>query len=171
MIVSCAVSDSNVIPTEYLNFGYDNGLEGHIASTVGKSYRVYAHRQNRKTGTGWYLIYTDNGYLWWMPACAYRVLNEEHPKGWTTVKDEDYVLHSYPALHDWKIEEGIIDGEVDAERALLEQVSNDPTFPTEATINELNQELSRHQRIEKYEKDLAIAKENGWERPQRPEDY
>lgn len=170
MIVKCIDNKVINIPKRYLDFGPDMIDDKELAISIGKYYIVYAIQTNRKTEAQWYFIYTDQGYLWWMPSVAFELYDNVNPKGWVGDNFKDYTTWSYPALHRWEIEEGIIDREKDAEHTFLSEVSQDPTFPKQAELDQLNIEFERQKRWKEYQKDLKIAKENGWERPEKPED-
>jgi hypothetical protein len=171
MIVKCIQNSKETIPKEYLDWGPDNAGSGHIAASVGKYYAVYAKRTDKESEASWYLLYTDNGYLWWMPSMAYEITDPTPPANWIryTSKGGEEVL-SYPSLEEWRILEGIIDHELTAVHTYLDEVNNDPTFPSPDKLEQLNHEFNKRQRTDKYLKAKAIAKENSWELPEKPED-
>jgi hypothetical protein len=170
MIIKCKSNDYNSVPKDYLAFAPDRTSEDSLAASIDKHYVVYAVRREKNTNASWYFVYTDSGYLWWMPSVAFEITDNDRPHGWIEkeVSDSD-VLSSYPSLHQWKIEEGIIDGDNSAESTFLSEVASDKSFPSKQQLDELNIEFNKKQKIKKYEEELAIAKENGWERPEKPE--
>lgn len=103
-----------------------------------------------------------------MPETAFEITDQAYPEGWPKYGTRKDIMLAYPSLHKWEIENGIIDGEEDAEQTYLSEVRKDPTFPTKEEINELNREFENQQKLIKYEQALKLAKENGWERPEKP---
>lgn len=158
------------IDRKYLAYGPDKSDTNHLAVTVGKSYSVYACRKDENTSATWYFIYTDNEYLWWMPAVAFEIIQDDEPRGWVTLeRPGKMTLKSYPSLQEWSIEEGIIDGESAAEKTYIQETEADPTFPEQELVESLNAKLDRKLKMDEYERKLDEARANGWERPEKPE--
>lgn len=169
MIVKCTSNTLAKVPKKYLVFAPDQIDEEHLASSIGKYYAVYACRLDDQSDASWYFIITDSGHMWWMPSTAYEITDDKRPDGWLekVVHGEDLIA-SYPSLHNWSVEEEIIDGEKDAKSIFFAEAEADPTFPSLKEIDMLNIKFEQRRLIKKYEKDLAIAKLNGWERPEKP---
>jgi len=170
MIVKCILDREDSISKEELALAPAWRRDGSLSASVGKHYIVYAMRRNEESGAKWYLVYSDYRHLWWMPASAYETVDGKRPQGWTDKSTREDIFSSYPSLHQWKLEEGIIDSEGEAEQVYLAEVKNDPTFPTQQELNRLNYEIDKQQRVKKYNEELEMAKANGWERPEKPED-
>lgn len=174
MIVKAVRNDESKIPREYLTYALpwrkqENTDSATIAVSIGKHYAVYALRQDGQSGTVWYLVYHDYDHLWWMPAPIYEVVDDSQPRGWVNENVRGDIFSSYPSLQRWEIEEGIIDGEEPATSTYLAEAQNDPSFPTRQHLDKLNEEFEKKQRMDKYNEDLRLAKERGWELPEKPE--
>lgn len=170
MIVKCILNDVKEVPEVYLTFGPDYADHDHLAVSIGKNYAVYAVRKDNDAEGQWYFIYTDNGYLWWMPAISFEVVESSRPTGWIEkVTAGDDTMQAYPSLYDWEVEEGIIDFKKESEEKYLSEVRADPSFPVQVQIDSLNLDFEKKKQLNQYEEDLQIAKEKGWERPPKPQ--
>ncbi len=157
------------VPKVNMVLGPATRPDGRLAVSIGRYYAVYALRQDGQSGAVWYLVYNDYSHLWWMPEPIYEVVDDTRPGGWVTSLARGDNFSSYPSLQRWEIEEGIIDGEESATNTYLGEVHNDPSFPTQQYLDELNEEFEKQQRTNKYNKDIRLAKERGWELPEKPE--
>jgi hypothetical protein len=170
MIVTCRTNNLSDIPQQYLMFGPDtlNADDGKIATTVGKSYAVYAIRQSPENNAKWYFVHTDSNYLWWMPAIAFEMTESSEPEKWVAhIERSGDILSSYPSLQEWSVEEGIIDGDEHFTELYMNEVDGDDTFPAIASIVAMNEKLDQRLKDEEYERKLKEAKERGWELPRR----
>jgi hypothetical protein len=157
------------LPSELQRYAFTQDKNGKMDISEGKCYLVYAVGFIQ-SGTR-YFVHTDKENiesLWWMPAQFYYIVDETHPKGWKTNKINGQTFIAYPSLANWKISEGIIDGEFAAIASYQAEVDADPTFPTQKQLATLNADFYTKQLQKEYEEKLKIAKEHGWERPTKP---
>lgn len=169
MIVKCITNKMSDVAQEFLAYSPAEDENDQIDMLVGKSYVVFAVRES--DSARWYFTHTETfnqDTFWWMPSSIFEVLDDKKPNGWEEFSDDRGTLLSYPSLQNWRVEEGIIDGDREALSTYLKQVEADPTFPTETDLSKYNEEFIKQARIKEYEKKVNLAKEKGWEYPEKP---
>jgi|GEM_PF-1171045 len=171
MIVRCIYNDVKYVPEKQREYAITQDADDGLDITVGKHYIVYATKQ---TPQGlWYFVHTDRrnpDTLWWMPAALYEVVQKRLPDGWKERTEEDETLIAYPSLHNWEVENDILDGEKAALQAYMTETAADPTSPSLDDLNKYNTEFNKQQREQKYEHNKELARERGYEWPKNPED-
>lgn len=118
MRVKCISNKRDGLPEAIREMGFPEGSSDNIFDlTIGKEYEVYALRHDEEGD--WYFVHTDTMNMdsfWWMTSSLYEVIDDTRSKGWVTAKLEnsEAVMEAFPSLFDWRIEEGIIDGDEEA---------------------------------------------------------
>lgn len=167
MIVKCLRNKRVDLPVAYRDLGFPEGTdEDTLDITPGFCYLVYATKIEDHIKS--FLVHTDTmntDSWWWMPDSLYEVVDSAQPAGWITGKYADAEVSAYPALFDWKIQDGIMDGETLAINKYAQEVADDPSFPTQEILNEYNVDYISKQAAEKFEEDERNARERGWEKP------
>jgi hypothetical protein len=172
MIVKAITNKATDLPLPMQEMGFPTAQDDTILDiTPGANYAVYAMRvDNEQTE---YFVHTGTENVdsfWWMPSQLYEVVDSTKPEGWQIKTDSNTVLRAYPSLFDWQIEEGIIDGDDAAVDVYQNEVEQDKSFPTKQAIAELNEPLSRSAAEQKHQENVRLAKERGYEMPEKQEE-
>ncbi len=132
MVAECTFNLKSDIPKKYQKyaFPYKDDLETVLDITIGRKYSVYGLMiaDPDEPNLKWYLVHTDTDNIvsfWWMPESLYSVLDESHPTSWVQVAEDTI---SFPPLMDWKISEGLIDGDSEACEIFENAANSDPSF-------------------------------------------
>lgn len=136
---------------------------GHIDITPGRYYPVYGKQYVEHTW--WYLVHTDSEFVegyWWMPSGLYKVYDPQEPEGWSEL-DKESRLCSYSILKDWKVYEGIEDGEKEYISMLAKEVANDTTFNGDQKAAALNQVQDERQARVRRQENKKLAADRGWD--------
>lgn len=168
MIVKAVNTNIKQLPENLNEYAFTQNESGELDVNRGRHYVVYALKKSPSLTL--YLVHTDRQNtrtLWWMPAQVYELIEPTYPAGWTEVKIGNQIVYAYPFLHQGVNEEAIIDGDLAATNAYLEEMIKDDTAPTNAQLARLNEAFEELQREKNYAKELNLAKERGYERPSR----
>ena len=162
MIVKCIANNINDLPESLRDFAFTQDENGNLDVSVGKLYAVYG--KERRDGRWFYLVHTDNDNkvsFWWMPADLYAVTDDSEPAMWQEIEDG---LFSYQSLGKWQVSEGLIDKDVSAIAEFNGEVANDSSFPTEETLNKLNEAFYAEQNQARHESADILSRERGWDK-------
>lgn len=180
MVVEAITDDRNDVPKSIRHYAWQLKEDTRLPLTIGKKYVVGGEQQDN--GFNYYLIIADEdeytGRPWWYPSKLFQIVNPERPADWV---DGDGVT-SFPELAQDKtgtFYNNLQDGEPEELAIFLKHYEqyarahnlwyvdgrpNRPKDQWEKPASLPGQEVMR-----KYQEDLRLAKERGYEPPVRPE--
>jgi hypothetical protein len=171
MVVKCIRTNVKDLDPQLNEYAVTQDEAGNVDLSLGKYYQVYACREN-ELGS-WFFVHTDTQNLaapWWMPASLFEVTDQTKPQGWVTKAEGVITTESYDVLFKDGIEEGLIDGDSEAVVSFAEAVDSDPSFPSESAMKKLNKDFLDKKSNDEYADQVRMARESGYEFPDKPSD-
>lgn len=169
MVVKCIKINVGGLDSRLIDFAITQDEVGNVDLSLGKYYEVYACREN-ELGS-WYFVHTDSQNLaspWWMPTSLFEVTDQTKPHGWVTKSEGMTTTKSYDVLFKDGIEEGLVDGDSEAIASFAEAIGSDPSFPSKSAMMKLNKDFLYKQANDAYAEQRRMARENGYEFPEKP---
>lgn len=115
MQIMCVANDISCLTPKQINYAFTQDSNGLVDLTIQKIYRVYGIKVQAKET--YYLIHTDElntKSYWWMPASFFKIIDDSKPDEWVKKsigKINKVHYETYPAYFDWRVAEGIEDGD------------------------------------------------------------
>jgi len=185
MVVEAITDDNQNIPEPIRNFAWQQREDGRLPLTIGKKYVVSGIRRTR--GFEFFLVIADEnefgGRPWWYLSDLFKTLDSIKPSDWVEGGVDQDRYFSFPELakdDTGHFENNLEDGEPKELAVFLKHyeqyarahnlwyVDGRPNKPKNQW--EQPSSLPKQARAKKYEDDLKLAKERGYEWPEKPED-
>jgi len=175
MIAKCRNNNIKNLPADLKKYSWQQDSAGIMPLTIGNQYIVCGLQIAGTTEL--ILILADDAKLsgqpWWHPRCLFEIVDNTEPNDWTgDINNSDWPIRSFPGIvNEATFNSNLQDGDGKEVKEFLAHYEKYAKYHNLTGVSKGDyrtvDEIQKQNKV-KYEADLKLAKERGWEPPDKP---